>query len=178
MLVHPISLCLVIDPIALVEVAIGMYQPATAIGFVILPVALVYASIRPNLDALAFPLAGQLVPLPLVESATFSLAYGSALQFPGRRSWSLELVGSPLLIDFKGPSCCSESHGHPWRLLIAGLELRRFGLFDMLQPLSGHVASEVCLNAHDEIDVLQVILRFRSLVNFGDHELLAVLART
>ena len=83
MLVHSISLSLVIDPIALVEVAIGMYQPATAIGFIILPVALVYASIRPNLDALAFPLVGQLVPLPLVESATFSLAYASALQFPG-----------------------------------------------------------------------------------------------
>jgi hypothetical protein len=65
-----------------------------------------------------------------------------------------------------------------WRLLIAGLKLHRFGLFEMLQLLFGHIASEVCLNAHDEIDILQVILRFRSLVNFGDHELLAVLART
>ena len=48
----------------------------------------------------------------------------------------------------------------------------------MLMSLSGHVASEVCLNPHDEIDILQIILCFWSFVNFGDHELLAVLTGT
>ena len=94
------------------------------------------------------------------------------------------MVRTPLLVDFKGPACCSEiflGHGNALKLgglLVAGLEMRRAGLFEMLQLLSGQVASEVCLNAHDDVDVLQVILRFRSLVNFGDHKLLAVLART
>ena len=57
---------LVVFPLALVDVAVGMYQAAEAIGLVVLPEALIERAICPDLPTSAIALLSFSMPLTLV----------------------------------------------------------------------------------------------------------------
>lgn len=64
--VDPVAMRPVLPPLALVHVSIGVYEPSTACGFVLLELALVKGSIRPDLPASALPSVRSDDPLALV----------------------------------------------------------------------------------------------------------------
>lgn len=64
---------LVVDPLTLVDVAVSVNEPASAIGLVLLPVAFVLAAVSPVLDSLALSVAGVLGPLSFVDGLVVEL---------------------------------------------------------------------------------------------------------
>jgi hypothetical protein len=78
MLINSIALRLIVNPVALVEIAISMNKSPAAISFVVFPVSLVDAAIGPDLHTLPLSLIGQLVPLALIESASFNSGNGTS----------------------------------------------------------------------------------------------------
>ena len=67
MSVRSMTMSLIIEPLALVDITISMYQSAITIGHVLFPVTLIDGSILPYL--LTFAISKPvLTPLPLIDS--------------------------------------------------------------------------------------------------------------
>ncbi len=64
MSIYPLSVGLIINPLSFVDITFLVNQPPISLSFVVLPVALIYRPIIPNL--LAFPMPLPIPPLPVV----------------------------------------------------------------------------------------------------------------
>lgn len=69
MLVDAVAMCLIVQPVALVDITVGVNETAFAVGLIIAPVALEIGAVLPDLDASAVALA--IFPLALVNRSVF-----------------------------------------------------------------------------------------------------------
>jgi hypothetical protein len=61
------TVSLVVEPLAIIDIAVGVDKSALSVGLIVLPPALVHRSIRPNLLALALADVFALDPLTFVS---------------------------------------------------------------------------------------------------------------
>jgi hypothetical protein len=81
--INTVAFGLIVQPLPLVNVAVIVYQPAHAIGFIVSPVALVYRTNAPDLFASSILFI--IFPLPLVD--VFSIDKGCGFE---KRTGDLE----------------------------------------------------------------------------------------
>jgi hypothetical protein len=60
------SIGLVVDPVALIDIAVGVCHSSPTIGLPVHPLTFIFGAVRPKLQANTLPLASSLIPLPLV----------------------------------------------------------------------------------------------------------------
>lgn len=63
------SVCLIVLPLALIDVAICVDKSASAVCLIVLPVALVQRTVCPNLNSLSISFASALIPVSFVSSS-------------------------------------------------------------------------------------------------------------
>ena len=71
---------LVFLPFTLINVTVFVKQAAKVIGLVVIPVALVQATVRPDLNALSLSYLGALTPLTNIARAIIKANHWAALQ--------------------------------------------------------------------------------------------------
>ena len=80
MLVKADAVCLVVDPVALVDVAVCVDQPAFSIRFILFPEARILCSVFPDLRSPSFSLIRFLIPLAQIYGSIVKLHRPSIFQ--------------------------------------------------------------------------------------------------
>ena len=80
MSVDTLTVCLIIDPISIVDVTVGMNKSSAAVGFTVHPPALIHGTVRPNLLASTLSGVGANDPLTDELGLVLQILHGSFLE--------------------------------------------------------------------------------------------------
>lgn len=80
MSVDTLTVCLIIDPVSIVDITVRMNQSTTAVGLAVLPPAFVHGTVRPNLLASSLSDVGAYDPLTDELGLVLKILHGSLLE--------------------------------------------------------------------------------------------------